>query len=65
MKRALAFLTTALVSLAGSAVQAQDKPTPQRPNFLIIVADDLGFSDIGAFGGEVATPNPMRSPHGG
>lgn len=29
----------------------------QRPNFLIIVADDLGFSDLGAFGGEIATPH--------
>jgi arylsulfatase A-like enzyme len=29
----------------------------QRPNFLVIVADDLGFSDLGAFGGEIATPN--------
>ncbi|WP_082448432.1 MULTISPECIES: arylsulfatase [unclassified Sphingomonas] len=27
------------------------------PNFLVIVADDLGWSDIGAFGGEIATPN--------
>ncbi|WP_043311169.1 arylsulfatase [Pseudomonas sp. ML96] len=31
--------------------------TPERPNFLVIVADDLGFSDLGAFGGEIATPN--------
>jgi arylsulfatase len=30
---------------------------PRRPNFLVIVADDLGFSDLGAFGGEIATPN--------
>ena len=30
---------------------------PKPPNFLIIVADDLGFSDIGAFGGEIKTPN--------
>jgi arylsulfatase len=29
----------------------------KRPNFLIIVADDLGFSDIGCFGGEIRTPN--------
>lgn len=29
----------------------------QRPNVLIIVADDLGFSDLGAFGGEISTPN--------
>ncbi len=30
---------------------------PQRPNILIILADDLGYSDIGCFGGEVRTPN--------
>lgn len=28
----------------------------KRPNFLVIVADDLGFSDIGPFGGEIRTP---------
>ena len=28
-----------------------------RPNILIIVADDLGFSDLGAFGGEIHTPH--------
>lgn len=32
----------------------------KRPNFLVIVADDLGFSDIGSFGGEIATPNLDR-----
>ncbi|RDW65378.1 alkaline phosphatase-like protein [Coleophoma crateriformis] len=29
----------------------------KRPNFLVIVADDLGFSDIASFGGEIRTPN--------
>lgn len=29
----------------------------KRPNFLIIVADDLGFTDVSAFGGEIHTPN--------
>ncbi|KAI0548192.1 alkaline-phosphatase-like protein [Xylaria curta] len=29
----------------------------KRPNFLIFLADDLGFSDIGPFGGEINTPN--------
>ena len=29
----------------------------KRPNFLVILADDLGFSDLAAFGGEIATPN--------
>lgn len=28
-----------------------------RPNILLIVADDLGFSDLGAFGGEIRTPH--------
>ncbi|MFT4020891.1 MAG: sulfatase-like hydrolase/transferase, partial [Acinetobacter sp.] len=28
----------------------------KNPNILLIVADDLGFSDIGAFGGEIQTP---------
>ena len=31
-----------------------------RPNVLVIVADDLGYSDIGPFGGEIATPNLSR-----
>ncbi|SCW03853.1 LAFE_0H00474g1_1 [Lachancea fermentati] len=29
----------------------------KKPNFLIIVADDLGFTDLGCFGGEISTPN--------
>src|SRR3546814_16294146 len=28
-----------------------------RPNILVIVADDLGYADLGAFGGEIDTPN--------
>ncbi len=32
----------------------------RRPNFLIIVADDLGYSDINCFGGEIHTPNLDR-----
>jgi arylsulfatase A-like enzyme len=28
----------------------------ERPNILLVVADDLGWSDIGAFGGEIDTP---------
>jgi len=31
-----------------------------RPNILLIVADDLGFSDPGCFGGEIATPHLDR-----
>jgi arylsulfatase A-like enzyme len=37
----------------------------KRPNFLVIVADDLGFSDIGAFGAEINTPNLDRLAYAG
>ncbi|WP_380878453.1 sulfatase-like hydrolase/transferase [Sphingomonas sp. DBB INV C78] len=29
----------------------------KRPNFLVILVDDMGFSDIGAFGSEIETPH--------
>jgi len=29
----------------------------KKPNILLIVADDMGFSDLGCYGGEIATPN--------
>jgi arylsulfatase A-like enzyme len=39
--------------LFGTPACAQD----ERPNFLLILADDLGYTDIGAYGGEIRTPN--------
>ena len=35
----------------------RDAAEPARPNVVIILADDLGFSDAGCYGGEIATPN--------
>ena len=37
----------------------------KRPNFLLIVADDMGFSDLGAFGAEIATPHLDALAFGG
>ena len=35
-------------------------PSDPRPNFVIILADDMGFSDIGAYGSEIRTPTLDR-----
>ena len=40
----------------GSAWGANPVPS-KRPNIVVLVADDWGFSDVGAFGGEIATPH--------
>ena len=29
----------------------------ERPNVLLIMVDDMGYSDIGCYGGEIQTPN--------
>jgi arylsulfatase len=39
-----------------ASVAAQEK----RPNVLLLVADDMGWSDVGAYGGEIFTPNLNR-----
>ena len=43
--------------MTASQASAGADGTQKRPNFLVIVADDLGFSDVSCFGGEIRTPN--------
>ncbi|HEY3391143.1 MAG TPA: sulfatase-like hydrolase/transferase, partial [Lacipirellulaceae bacterium] len=49
----LTLITCCFLAATANVASAQ----PQRPNFVVIVADDLGFSDLGCYGGEIATPN--------
>ena len=64
------FLVGVLAVLAlaapGQAADARARNAPaMRPNILLILADDLGFSDIGPFGGEISTPNLDALAHDG
>jgi arylsulfatase len=49
---ALVALAVLVLSSLLSAANIEDK----RPNILLVVVDDMGYSDIGCFGGEVRTP---------
>jgi len=62
MKMRRLLLGLALGALAAGPVTAQAASpatagTGKRPNIVINLGDDLGFSDMGAFGGEIKTPN--------
>jgi arylsulfatase len=60
VKRALlGFGLTLLVAMlsASAHAQAQAQAPAQRPNIVIILGDDMGFSDMGMFGSEIKTPN--------
>lgn len=59
------FLKASLAGAAGltwpapkseATPDSRERP-PVRPNILLIVADDMGFSDPGCYGGEIETPN--------
>ena len=53
-----------VIVTVGLAMSAKAE-TPKRPNVLYIVADDLGYSDLGCFGGEIDTPNLDQLAVGG
>ena len=64
--QARTLLTIAVVmALAVGCTSVEPQQTDVRPNVLLVLADDLGFTDIGAFGGEIRTPNLDALAEGG
>ena len=55
------FLRGAGFGLAGlgflGCVVGAKRAVGRRPNIILIMSDDMGFSDIGCYGGEIDTPN--------
>jgi arylsulfatase A-like enzyme len=47
------------LKLSAGALSAAGR-SERKPNFLIILADDMGYSDAGCYGGEIDTPNLNR-----
>jgi len=46
-----------LPATAALPVMASAQQPAERPNIMLIVVDDMGYSDLGCFGGEVESPN--------
>jgi arylsulfatase A-like enzyme len=57
----------ALVPLLACVLHGAEARTnsSNRPNIIVILADDLGFSDLGCYGGEIQTPHLDRLARGG
>jgi len=55
----LAGAGAAMAFMGGCATVSKERRA-MRPNIMIIMADDMGFSDIGCYGGEIETPNLDR-----
>jgi arylsulfatase len=63
---ALALAAGLLPVAAGHAQPTQaGRPQPTRPNVVVILLDDVGFSDIASFGGEIPTPHLDKLSAGG
>jgi arylsulfatase A-like enzyme len=54
-----------LTGMLGSVSCSESLDTSVRPNIILIMADDMGYSDIGCYGGEIKTPNLDKLAYNG
>jgi arylsulfatase A-like enzyme len=61
MKKRIQLIQLHAIGIAGLIVTAcSTSGNVQKPNIILIMADDMGYSDIGCFGSEIRTPNLDR-----
>ena len=58
-------LFSILLMIGVPAAAGVETSAPARPNILLILVDDMGFSDLGCYGSEIETPNLDRLAKGG
>ncbi len=59
------WLLLVLVVTFAPRISAESAGPAKRPHIVLIVADDLGYSDLGCYGSEISTPNLDRLARGG
>ena len=57
MIRTAIFAITVVSTLISCTSDLNPGSEDDRPNIILIMADDMGYSDLGCFGGEIQTPN--------
>lgn len=60
MNRYAWFASWLVLAATVSVTGAGESKSVERPNIVLILADDMGFSDLGCYGAEIATPNLDR-----
>ncbi|MCA9215045.1 MAG: arylsulfatase [Planctomycetales bacterium] len=58
-------LFVATVTVGSCSIAADDVSAGDRPNVVLIMADDMGYTDIGCYGSEIHTPNLDRLAYNG
>lgn len=65
MNRLIPTLLLLALLLSQSSLQADTHNQTAKPNIVVILVDDMGYSDIGCYGGEIETPNLDKLAGGG